>query len=414
MHRKMWVWVGIVCLNLVLGACSQEPETRDKVPTQPPSPTADELATLIAMQERATEVPTATPWPTHTPTSPPTLTLTPTATPLPTETPTPTTTITPTETQLSTTAPTVASTSAPEPTSPPTYTPVLFVTNTPRSTQAVLVTIEATLEPTTVVALTFEQTGERRDHYWLSRPFPRDPSNEIKDFASRSYPYGTMGDGGLQTHYGLDFQNQLGTAILAAASGWVVYAGSDSQVQIGPRKDFYGNLVIIEHDRLAPNGEPLYTLYGHMFRVNVETGQRVEQGDRIGQVGATGVALGAHLHLEVRIGDMYDYGNTYNPDLWLLPWAGYGTLAGRVTDQDGQRLYNVPIVIQSESGAPRQTYSYVDDGVNPDLYYGEHYTYGDLPAGTYQVIVRVRGVLRFKDEVTIVGGKTNWLDIRLN
>jgi murein DD-endopeptidase MepM/ murein hydrolase activator NlpD len=301
----------------------------------------------------------------------------------------------------------------PEPTNAP-PTPLVFPTNTPRSTQAVLVTVEATAGSTAVADLTFDQTGERRDHYWLKRPFPRDPSNEIKDYVSRSYPYGTPGDGGLQTHHGVDIQNSLGTAILAVAGGWVVYAGDDSKVLFGPKNDFYGNLVVIEHDRLAPNGEPLYTLYGHMFRVDVGAGQRVEQGDKIGQVGATGVALGAHLHLEVRIGDMYDYGSTYNPDLWLLPWTGYGTLAGRVTDQNGKRLYNVPIVIQSEGGASRQTYSYADDGVNPDPYYGEQYTYGDLPAGTYQVIVRVRGVLRFKGEVTVEGGKTSWLDIRLN
>jgi hypothetical protein len=52
--------------------------------------------------------------------------------------------------------------------------------------------------------------------------------------------------------------------------------------------------------------------------------------------------------------------------------------------------------------------------VNPDPYYGEQYTYGDLPAGMYQVLVRIRGVLRYKGEVTVEGGRTNWLDIRLN
>jgi murein DD-endopeptidase MepM/ murein hydrolase activator NlpD len=224
-----------------------------------------------------------------------------------------------------------------------------------------------------------------------------------------------MGDaGGLQTHHGVDIQNMLGTGILAVGSGRVAYAGSDSQVQFGPQTNFYGNLVVIEHDRLAPNGQPLYTLYGHMFRVDVETGQRVEQGDKIGQVGSTGVALGSHLHLEVRIGDMYSYDSTYNPDLWLMPWPGYGTLMGRVFDADGNRIYDAAIIIQSEGGASRQTSSYADDFVNPDPYYGEHYTYGDLSAGTYQVIVRVRGVLRFKGDVTIEGGKTNWLDIRLN
>ncbi len=394
-NRNLWVCVGLLCVSLVLGACSQDLEAKNDVPTQPPSPTADELATLIAMQRRATEVPTATPWPTSTPSATPTLTFTPTAT----------LTLTPT--------PITIPSGTPEPTSA-TSTPLVFPTNTPRSTPAEVQTIEPTVAGTEVAALTFETTGERRDHYWLDRPFPRDPSNAIKDYASRNYSYGTTGDGGLQTHHGVDIQNQLGTGILAVASGWVVYAGDDSQVQFGPQTNFYGNLVVIEHDRTAPDGRPLYTLYGHMFRVDVATGQRVEQGDKIGQVGSTGVALGSHLHLEVRIGDMYDYGSTYNPDLWVLPWPGYGTLAGRVTDADGNRMYNVPIAIQSPGGSSRQTYSYADDEVNPDPYYGEQYTYGDLPEGTYQVIVRIRGVLRYKGEVTIEGGKTNWLDIRLN
>ena len=366
--------VGWLCASLLLSACSQDLAVQtEPPPSQPPSPTADQLGTLIAMQQKATEVPTATP--------------------LPTSTRTPTPTLTPTSTLTPTLAPT--QTAAPSTTPAPTETPpMVFPTNTPRSTPAGARTsttaeptavIEPTAELVVVADQTYAETGERRDHYWLARPFPRDSTNAIRDYASRSYSYGTMGDGGFQTHHGVDIENLLGTGILAAGSGWVFYAGDDSEVQFGPQTNFYGNLVVIEHDRLAPNGQPLYTLYGHMFRVDVGTGQRVEQGEKIGQVGATGVALGSHLHLEVRIGDPYAYGSTYNPDLWVMPWpGGYGTLAGRVTDSDGNRLYNVPIVIQSEGGASRQTYSYADDGVNPDPYYREHYTYGDLPAGEYR------------------------------
>jgi murein DD-endopeptidase MepM/ murein hydrolase activator NlpD len=151
-----------------------------------------------------------------------------------------------------------------------------------------------------------------------------------------------------------------------------------------------------------------------MWRVEVQTGQRVEQLQKIGEVGSTGIALGAHLHFEVRIGNPYDYDSTYNPDLWLRPWPVYGTLAGRITDSSGHRMYNVPITIQRSGNPDRQTYSYADDTVNPDLYYGEYFTYGDLPAGDYQVIVRIHGVLRYKGNVTIEDGKTSWLDIVLN
>ncbi|MCD4684817.1 MAG: peptidoglycan DD-metalloendopeptidase family protein, partial [Anaerolineae bacterium] len=282
----------------------------------------------------------------------------------------------------------------------------------PRSTQIMLQVIT----PTPAPGALFDQTGEIRDHYWLARPFPRDPSGEIRDYASRNYPYGTTGGGGFSTHLGLDFENGFGTGILATGSGTVLYAGNDSVVQFGPRIDYYGNLVVIHHDMLTPDGEALYTLYGHMSRLSVATGEYVELQQQIGQVGSTGVALGSHLHLEVRIGNPYDYMGTVNPDLWVRPWARFGTLAGRIYDADGNRLYNTNITLQRVgiAGSNRYTYAYADDVINPDTYYGEHFVAGDLPAGEYQVTVRIRRVLRFKGTVTVEAGHTAWIEIRLN
>jgi murein DD-endopeptidase MepM/ murein hydrolase activator NlpD len=445
------VWARIVLLAwglVVVSGCGKDLEANTS-PTLPPSPTEDQLATLIA-QQRPTDAPTFTATVTETTTSTAshtpelTPTLAPTETPVPTDTPAPTSTdteepaVSPAEPRESTATPaaiarvepdeqaqsTTAATVTPTPTqviptipptntrppspTPITPTPTLIPTNTPRPTQPL------PANTTAVAGTEFDATGELRDHYWFARPFPRDPSNEIHDFASRNYAYGSTAGGGLQTHHGLDFQNLLGTSILAVASGTVFYAGNDLKTLFGPRNDFYGNLVVIEHDMPAPNGEPLYTLYGHMFRVEVKTGQRVELNERLGSVGSTGAALGSHLHLEVRIGDPYDYASSYNPDLWLRPWGGYGTLAGRIWDRDGERMYGTNIIIQSVNGPDRYTYSYADDLVNPDSYYGEHFTCGDLPAGTYQVLVRIRGVLRYKGEVTIESGKTSWLEINVN
>jgi murein DD-endopeptidase MepM/ murein hydrolase activator NlpD len=337
---------------------------------------------LIALQELSTEVPSATPWPTATPT------ITPSPTPTATETFTPQ----PTASQL-----------------PPTAYP----TNTPRPTQIVL-------GPTYTAPAAFATFDAQNadapllDHYWLARPFPRDPNNSVKDFISRNYPYGSTGSEQFKPHHGVDISNPVGTNILAVADGWVVYAGSDDKEMFGPQLDFYGNLVVIEHDMLAPNRIPLYTLYGHMSNVEVQTGQRVHQGDKIGEVGATGVALGAHLHLEVRIGDPHDYGSTYNPDLWLRPWNGFGTLAGRITDQLGNRLYDTEIGLISDLGSTYSGFSYAYDELNSDPYYGETYARGDLPQGEYQVIVRIHNVKRFEATVTIENGKTTWLDIVIN
>jgi murein DD-endopeptidase MepM/ murein hydrolase activator NlpD len=375
---------------IVLSACASTAQST-AAPTLSPSSTPDELSTLIAMQQAATRVPTATSWPTHTPTFTPSATFTAsaTATTSPTFTPSATSTLGPTSVL---------------------FVPTVIPTNTPRPTQAAL----QSMVTTPASGASFEQTGEIQDHYWFARPFPRDPTNTIHDFASRSYSYGTTGGGQFAPHHGIDIQNQKGTPILAVAPGWVVYAGDDSRVMFGPENNFYGNLVVIEHDMVASNGQPVYTLYGHMWRVEVQTGQRVEQLQKIGEVGSTGIALGSHLHLEVRIGNPYDYDSTYNPDLWLRPWPMYGTLAGRITDGNGRRMYDVPITIQRPGDPDRQTYSYADDTVNPDPYYGEYYAYGDIPAGDYQVIVRIHGVLRYKGNVTIEDGKTSWLDVVVN
>jgi len=73
--------------------------------------------------------------------------------------------------------------------------------------------------------------------------------------------------------------------IKAADSGTVSFAG----VQNG-----YGNVVIIDHH----NGYETY--YGHLSKISVSVGQRVEQGSKIGVMGNTGRSTGTHLHFEIR------------------------------------------------------------------------------------------------------------------
>ncbi len=87
-------------------------------------------------------------------------------------------------------------------------------------------------------------------------------------------------------HRGLDFAAPTGTPIMAAGSGVVEYAG---------RNGAYGHYVRLRH----PN--EYHTVYAHMSRYGggIRSGARVEQGDIIGYVGATGEATGPHLHYEV-------------------------------------------------------------------------------------------------------------------
>ena len=91
--------------------------------------------------------------------------------------------------------------------------------------------------------------------------------------------------GELAMHQGVDFVADVGTPILASASGIVVYAGMQAQ---------YGNMIEIDH------GNGIVTRYGHASRLLVKAGQLVRRGQEIARVGSTGRSTGNHLHFEVR------------------------------------------------------------------------------------------------------------------
>ncbi len=86
-------------------------------------------------------------------------------------------------------------------------------------------------------------------------------------------------------HYGLDIAAPVGTIIRAADSGIVDIAGWVRG---------YGRLVRINHQ----NG--FFTYYGHCSKLLVKVGDKVEKGEEIALVGATGRATGPHLHFEIR------------------------------------------------------------------------------------------------------------------
>lgn len=87
-------------------------------------------------------------------------------------------------------------------------------------------------------------------------------------------------------HKGVDFAGPYGTPVKSAAQGRVTFAGP---------MNGYGNIVIIEH---RPGFE---TAYGHLSAVNVEVGDRVGAGFKVGEIGSSGLSTGPHLHFEVRV-----------------------------------------------------------------------------------------------------------------
>jgi len=99
-------------------------------------------------------------------------------------------------------------------------------------------------------------------------------------FGWRSHPI----LGFLRLHKGLD---------IAAPRGAPIYAALDGVVQFAGRSGGYGNFVKLAHGAAIQSG------YGHMSRIAVAAGQRVNRGQVIGYVGSTGLSTGPHLHWEV-------------------------------------------------------------------------------------------------------------------
>ncbi|RVT84712.1 M23 family metallopeptidase [Inhella crocodyli] len=122
--------------------------------------------------------------------------------------------------------------------------------------------------------------GQSKRRAFLASPM--EFSRVSSGFSMRFHPI-------LQTwrqHNGIDYAAPTGTPVRNVGDGWVQFAG---------RQNGYGNTVVVRH---AGGKE---TLYAHLSRIDVRQGQRVEQGQRIGAVGATGWATGPHLHFEFRV-----------------------------------------------------------------------------------------------------------------
>jgi pyruvate/2-oxoglutarate dehydrogenase complex dihydrolipoamide acyltransferase (E2) component len=163
-----------------------------------------------------------------------------------------------------------------------------------------------------------------------------------------------------------------------------VRAGPDNALPFGPSLNFFGQAVLIQHYQ-SWNNLPVYTLYGHVSKVLVQEGQAVKAGDVVAEVGQGGVALGPHLHLEVRV-DGTSYQDVRNPDLWVRPDPGYGVVAGRVIDAQGYLVPQQPIFLnraQEPDRFWRQTFTYPDNEVRPDVEWGETLSFADVPVGSY-------------------------------
>ena len=150
-----------------------------------------------------------------------------------------------------------------------------------------------------VLAAEFVSGGQAHHAIWFAGPdgrsgyFGLDGSSRRKAFLASPLEFSRMTSGfanrfhpvlqNWRQHKGVDYSAPTGTPVRSVGDGVVEMAG---------RQSGYGNVVEIKHSNQRS------TLYAHLSRVDVSAGQRVEQGQRIGAVGATGWATGPHLHFE--------------------------------------------------------------------------------------------------------------------
>ena len=114
-----------------------------------------------------------------------------------------------------------------------------------------------------------------------------------------------------QTHMGLDLASLPHADIPAANDGIVVFAEF-----LG----IYGNVVVVDH------GQGLMSLYSHLSRFEVSVGDTVRKGQKLGQTGTTGLAIGDHLHFGILV-----QGLEVQPLEWLDPKWIRNNIVGRMT-----------------------------------------------------------------------------------
>jgi murein DD-endopeptidase MepM/ murein hydrolase activator NlpD len=119
------------------------------------------------------------------------------------------------------------------------------------------------------------------DHYPAISPV--DPSFRLGDGFRFREKHPVLGIG--RMHYGQDFEVPYNTRVYATGDGRVIGSGYNS--------GGFGNYVVIDH------GNGLWSIYGHLSKINVPKGINVKRGDLLGLSGSSGTSSGPHLHYQI-------------------------------------------------------------------------------------------------------------------
>lgn len=257
----------ILTMSLPLSALADEAD----VPVE--SPSFEVSFDVDTGQEEISEDPPAdieatpepTPEPTAEPTQEPTPTPESTATPTPTAEPTAVSTATPGVTAT----PTAVPTSTPESSAVPSASPVVTPTPTPTPSP------QPVVNPVKLVHDVLDNVDKVCIYL-----FPVPNSSEITQEYSAE-------------HKAIDIAASSGSPVYAAEDGTVSYVQIWDGSYDTTGMMSYGHMVEVRH------ADGNTTLYAHLSEINVQQGEKVVHGQRIGRVGSTGNATGPHLHFEV-------------------------------------------------------------------------------------------------------------------
>ena len=251
-----------------------------------------------------------------------------------------------------TSTPELEVTPTPEPEVTPTLEPEVTPTPEPEATP----TPEPEATPTPEPEATPSPKPEQVPGYQVAE------TDRNGDFLWPVPGYGTVSQGYDATrHTGIDISAEQGVAVIAAADGTVSHVQTwDGSTTTGDQS--YGNMVQITH------ADERTTLYAHLSKVLVSSGDSVSAGETIGYVGNTGNADGAHLHFEVQqSGQTVDPrpfitgGNPEDPqkkfEELLEKYGGYIAEDGQLRTLDGREVIDKPLAeIEAEAGLNRPVF----------------------------------------------------------
>ncbi|MFN8381975.1 MAG: M23 family metallopeptidase [Anaerolineales bacterium] len=225
---------------------------------------------------------------------------------------------------------------------------------------------------------------------------------------ARSYSYGSTENGKRDPHRGVDLESKEGEPVYAPAVGTVIFAGRDHDRVYTPWDDYYGNLIVLQHE------DGLFTLYGHLSQINVSVGTQVNIGDVMGAVGHTGVAIGSHLHFEVRIGgNGTDFYSTENPELWLPLVEGMGGIAFKIDAGNAPKLQRQLVLYRYVPGKNKIAKKYYFSSYPKSFEHNnEDWAINGLPPGRYRIAFGDSGNL-YERIVNVEVGKLTQVVVKL-